>query len=176
MVKVRAHVYVSGRVQGVFFRYETRREAVKRNVKGWVRNLPDGRVEAVFEGEKEDVEKEFFDFLNNWCKKDTFFSHNPPKWEFSLRWMQGTKISRNHPIVKIAKKVTEEVTNQEINVKGAPYPCDLFIFNLYANVPGIVIGPRGGNAHGEDEFVFIEDLVNLTKIFACIAMKWCGVK
>ncbi len=64
MVKVRAHVYVSGRVQGVFFRYETRREAVKRNVKGWVRNLPDGRVEAVFEGEKEDVEK-----LIDFCHK-----------------------------------------------------------------------------------------------------------
>lgn len=56
-MKVRAHVYVSGRVQGVFFRYETKKEAEKRNVKGWVRNLPDGRVEAVFEGEKENVEK-----------------------------------------------------------------------------------------------------------------------
>ncbi|RLI04648.1 acylphosphatase [Candidatus Bathyarchaeota archaeon] len=56
-MKVRAHVYVSGRVQGVFFRYETKEEAQKHNVKGWVRNLPDGRVEAVFEGEKEDVDK-----------------------------------------------------------------------------------------------------------------------
>lgn len=54
-MKARAHVFVSGRVQGVFFRYETRREAKRRNVKGWVRNLPDRRVEAVFEGEKEDV-------------------------------------------------------------------------------------------------------------------------
>jgi len=56
-MKVRAHVYVSGKVQGVFFRQETLLEAEKRNVKGWVRNLPDRRVEAVFEGEKEDVEK-----------------------------------------------------------------------------------------------------------------------
>ena len=56
-MKVRAHVLVSGRVQGVFFRSETEYEAVKRNVCGWVRNLPDGRVEAVFEGEKEAVEE-----------------------------------------------------------------------------------------------------------------------
>ena len=55
-MKVRAHVYVSGLVQGVFFRYETMRNARRRNVTGWVRNLPDGRVEAVFEGEKSDVE------------------------------------------------------------------------------------------------------------------------
>ncbi len=56
-MKVRAHAFVSGRVQGVFFRSETRYEANRRNVAGWVRNMSDGRVEAVFEGEKEDVEK-----------------------------------------------------------------------------------------------------------------------
>lgn len=56
-MKVRAQVLVSGRVQGVFFRSETEYEAVKRSVSGWVRNLPDGRVEAVFEGEKEAVEE-----------------------------------------------------------------------------------------------------------------------
>lgn len=60
-MKVRAHVFVSGGVQGVLFRYETRREADRRNVTGWVRNLPDGRVEAVFEGEKSGVE-ELIDF------------------------------------------------------------------------------------------------------------------
>jgi acylphosphatase len=56
-MKVRAHVFISGRVQGVFFRSWTESEAVERNVKGWVRNLPDGRVEAVFEGEKDDVDE-----------------------------------------------------------------------------------------------------------------------
>ncbi len=56
-MKVRVHVFVSGRVQGVFFRSETRYEAKRRNVAGWVRNTSDRRVEAVFEGEKEDVEK-----------------------------------------------------------------------------------------------------------------------
>lgn len=52
---VRAHVYVSGMVQGVFFRSETRDEASRQGVTGWVRNLRDGRVEAVFEGEKDKV-------------------------------------------------------------------------------------------------------------------------
>ncbi len=56
-MKVRAHVFVSGEVQGVLFRANTRYEANRRNVTGWVRNLPDGRVEAVFEGEKENVDK-----------------------------------------------------------------------------------------------------------------------
>lgn len=55
-MKTRAHVFVTGRVQGVFFRSETKRNADRHDVKGWVRNLPDGRVEAVFEGEKEAVQ------------------------------------------------------------------------------------------------------------------------
>ena len=56
-LEARAHVYVSGRVQGVFFRAETADLARILGLGGWVRNLPDGRVEALFEGEKEDVEK-----------------------------------------------------------------------------------------------------------------------
>ena len=55
-MKARAHVFVSGRVQGVFFRSETKHNADRHDVKGWVHNLPDDRVEAVFEGEQEDVE------------------------------------------------------------------------------------------------------------------------
>jgi acylphosphatase len=49
-MKVRTHIYVIGKVQGVFFRLEIRREARKYNITGWVRNLLDGRVEAIFEG------------------------------------------------------------------------------------------------------------------------------
>lgn len=52
---------VKGRVQGVYFRYATRDEANMRGIKGWVRNLSDGRVEAVFEGVKGKVD-EMIDF------------------------------------------------------------------------------------------------------------------
>ncbi len=52
----RAQVFVSGRVQGVFFRATTRDQATAHDVDGWVRNLDDGRVEAVFEGPEADVE------------------------------------------------------------------------------------------------------------------------
>jgi len=55
--KARARIYVSGVVQGVFFRTRTAVMAYRLNVRGWVRNLSDGRVEAVFEGEKGDVDE-----------------------------------------------------------------------------------------------------------------------
>ncbi len=54
--RTRAHVYVSGTVQGVYFRARTRDEARDRGIDGWVQNLADGRVEAVFEGPEVAVE------------------------------------------------------------------------------------------------------------------------
>ena len=62
MGKVSAHVYVYGTVQGVFFRYNTKRLADQLRVSGWVRNLPDGRVEAYFEGEEDAVRR-----IVEWC-------------------------------------------------------------------------------------------------------------
>ena len=55
MVKARALIYVSGKVQGVFFRQNTMKKAQSVDVLGWVKNLDDGRVEAVLEGEEETV-------------------------------------------------------------------------------------------------------------------------
>ena len=62
--KVRAHAVIGGRVQGVFFRMETKRAADGFGVFGWVKNRPDGTVEAVFEGDRDRVEA-----IVDWCRK-----------------------------------------------------------------------------------------------------------
>ncbi len=59
---IQMHVLVSGIVQGVFFRSETQRNAINNDVTGWVKNLDDGNVEAVFEGKEENVKK-----IVEWC-------------------------------------------------------------------------------------------------------------
>jgi len=81
MVVVRVHVFISGRVQGVFYRSSTRRTALKLGLTGWVRNLPDGRVEAVVEGEEEQVEK-----LIDWCRR------GPPSAD-----VKGVEVKRGLP-------------------------------------------------------------------------------
>jgi acylphosphatase len=65
---IRYRVLVSGQVQGVYFRDTCRRMAHQHGVTGWVRNLPDGRVEAVFEGHAEQVQQ-----LVSWA-------HRGPAW------------------------------------------------------------------------------------------------
>ena len=61
---LRAHVIIHGLVQGVWFRASTKEKALQLGVGGWVRNLPDGGVEAVFEGGKKKVEE-----ILGWCHK-----------------------------------------------------------------------------------------------------------
>ena len=61
-MKTRAHIFVTGTVQGVYFRQNTKQEADQNGVRGWVRNLPDGRVEAVFEGDHASVNE-----VIKWC-------------------------------------------------------------------------------------------------------------
>lgn len=59
-----AHVLISGRVQGVNYRYYTRQQANQLGLIGWVRNMIDGRVEAIFQGEQEQVER-----MLEWCRR-----------------------------------------------------------------------------------------------------------
>jgi acylphosphatase len=74
---VRYRVFVSGRVQGVFFRDTCRQIAEEHGVTGWVRNLPDGRVEAVFEGTQDDAQK-----LVDWTR------HGPRRAAVANVWVR----------------------------------------------------------------------------------------
>ena len=65
----RVHVHVSGRVQGVFYRAECARQARALGLAGFVRNMPDGRVEAAFEGDPKAVDQ-----MVGWCRQGTDWS------------------------------------------------------------------------------------------------------
>lgn len=62
--KARIHLLISGRVQGVFFRANTKQKAQKLGLMGWVKNTPDGKVEAVAEGDQEAIQR-----LIEWAKQ-----------------------------------------------------------------------------------------------------------
>jgi acylphosphatase len=90
MTGKRLHVLISGRVQGVFFRAATREQADRLRLRGWVRNLPDGRVEALFEGEEAPLEE-----MLDWCHQ------GPPgslPEEVESRWDKETKEFRDFRI------------------------------------------------------------------------------
>lgn len=80
--QVRAHVLIAGRVQGVSFRAYARDKARAANVEGWIRNLPDGRVEAVFEGSRPAVQR-----LVSWCYSGPAHAHVE---KVEVTWEQPT--------------------------------------------------------------------------------------
>lgn len=84
--KIRAHMIISGSVQGVFFRQNTFKKAKELGVLGWVRNLPDGRVEVIFDGDRDRVEK-----MVNWAKKGPV---SALVRDFKIEW-QETKEALN---------------------------------------------------------------------------------
>ncbi len=87
---VRLHVYITGRVQGVFFRAHTQDQARLLSLCGWVRNLPDGRVEAVFEGEVEKVME-----MLKWCHRGPPASHVTKVeevWDEKEEWFTNFEI------------------------------------------------------------------------------------
>jgi acylphosphatase len=79
---MRAHVRLSGRVQGVGFRHSTAEEARRRKLGGWVRNLESGAVEAVFEGAPEAVQE-----MLRWCQQ------GPPG-----AWVRDLKVAWDEPL------------------------------------------------------------------------------
>ena len=83
---MKIRVLISGRVQGVFYRAHTKKKADEIGLNGWVRNLDDGKIEAVFEGSKEKVDE-----MIKWC------------WEGSV----GSRVTSVKPIKSI-KPVTNE--------------------------------------------------------------------
>jgi acylphosphatase len=88
--KIRVRATIIGRVQGVFFRMETQKAANRYGVTGWVRNNMDGTVEALFEGNKENVDQ-----VLNWCRK-------------------GPALSRVEKVIEIHEDYTGEFRNFNI--------------------------------------------------------------
>lgn len=84
MSETRAHLVISGRVQGVLFRDTLRRKAKRHDVVGWVRNISDGKVEAVLEGDKENITQ-----VIAWARKGPMFANVT---DITVEWQeyQGT--------------------------------------------------------------------------------------
>jgi acylphosphatase len=91
MAEKRMHLTISGRVQGVFFRASTKETARALDLRGWVKNLADGRVEAVFEGDEEALLR-----MLDWCRR------GPPGAEptdIEPEWLEGRGEFRDFRVV-----------------------------------------------------------------------------
>ena len=93
--------------------------------------------------------------------------------EQEIRFLPASEIPADHPLVQTVSRHFEQVEKRPAEVRGAPFACDAYVFSMVGNTPYVILGPRGENAHAVDEWVIIDDLIALTKIYALTAADWC---
>lgn len=124
--------------------------------------------------EAKQLDAEFFSFLDQRVANDPRFTVNKPQYHAITRYLLPFKSDPAHPVVAAISEGIEHFARLPANVVGAKFACDGFIFKRYFDTETYIIGPRGGNAHAQDEFVEADDLVQLTKIFLATALNWCN--
>lgn len=124
---------------------------------------------------EEELFTEFTTFYTAAMENDEILAKSPPIVEKKIRFLPGSGVAEDHPIVRALKEVGEDVNGEALQCQGAPFACDSFMFNLYSNTPAVILGPSGGNAHAPDEFIWVDDFMKLIEIYANMIVKWCGV-
>ncbi len=94
------------------------------------------------------------------------------RWEERTRFLPGSAMSEDHPVLKLLADNLASVTGQPPGRGPAPFACDGFMFNLHSPTPVAILGPHGANTHAPDEWVDTEDLISLTKTFALTIADW----
>lgn len=98
-----------------------------------------------------------------------------PEFNKMIRFLPGSEVAPDFPLLPLLAKEIKELCGDEPVMKGAPFACDAFMFNLHSPTPAVVLGPSGANAHAADEYVEVDSLLRLTELYARIIVKWCGV-
>jgi acetylornithine deacetylase/succinyl-diaminopimelate desuccinylase-like protein len=80
----------------------------------------------------------------------------------------------DQPGVQAALRAFQDYKGEPAVLGGAPFSCDLAVYGETGRMPCLILGPRGENLHAPDESVEIEDVLNLTGIYATLATTWCN--
>jgi acetylornithine deacetylase len=90
------------------------------------------------------------------------------------RFIPGSSMPLDHPGLAVLREAFAGLAGREYKQEGARLACDAYVFNLHSPTPALILGPGGGGAHGPDEHVLVDDLVDLAKICARFIWRWCG--
>jgi acetylornithine deacetylase len=97
-----------------------------------------------------------------------------PETGYHIRWLAPTAMDPAHPLVISLAGSVSQVAHRTPAVVGAPYACDLFALQQFFNMPAVVFGPRGGNAHAGDEYLDLSTLLDFWECLLVFVMEWCG--
>ncbi|SCW34382.1 acetylornithine deacetylase [Paenibacillus tianmuensis] len=134
------------------------------SIEVWVECLPGETLQ--------DVERDFKNRLQALC-------NDPSMQAYEVFWEQITRFLPGSFAKTELTPILCSLVSQECGVPEeehmAPFACDAFMFNLYSPSPAIILGPIGENAHAADEFVDVDSLMRLTKVYILAIAKWCNM-
>jgi len=128
-------------------------------------------IEEYEDKTREEHDREFIGFVNRYLSQHPDFDGTFPEYRHTVRYMEGSSISSEHPIFGVLKQAYSSA-GREYRLSGAPFACDAYVFNHYSKTPALIIGPGGANAHAPDEYVLVEDLLDLVRIYARTIAGW----
>lgn len=123
---------------------------------------------------EEMLDNEIKRFVKDIVKKNNELFPKEPEITGISRYLWPFEVDRDNPAISELSLALESFTKEKPVITGAKFGCDGFIFNNYFSIPTIILGPRGGNAHAQDEYVLADDLILLAKIFLFFTLKWCN--
>lgn len=136
------------------------------------------RVEMYWElmpGEtQEEVDREFFSWLDALVNSAPGLFPHRPRVVFPIRWLPGSAIGGNEPLVREIASSAASVLGRRPLVTGIDGPCDMYIFHEFG-IPAVLWGARGGNTHAADEYVEIDSAVAAAQALLLFVCRWCGV-
>lgn len=97
-----------------------------------------------------------------------------PELDRTIRFLPGSSMPLDHEALALLRDAYDGLAGRSFEVRGAPFACDAYVFNLHSPTPAVILGPGGGGAHAPDEHVLVEDLLDLTRICARFIVRWCG--
>jgi len=122
--------------------------------------------------------KELFNFLNNYKEiRENLEDGTIVFSEENHRLIEGgntdIKLKKNKVFIDSIIENGKNITNRKLKISAATFGTDFFSFSNYGNTPVVVFGPGGDNVHAPDEYVILQDLLDLSKIFASLIYDFC---
>ncbi len=151
---------------------------------GWGPNVPiavpaEGRIEVVVQtvpGEQRaDVLREQTEWLDSVVGRHPEAFSTRPEMRHRIRWLPPTAIDPSHPLVSTMVSDVTQVIGRQPTVVGAPYACDMFALHQDFNMPALLFGPSGANAHAPDEYVDLASLYTFWESLLLFVTDWCGL-
>jgi acetylornithine deacetylase len=121
-----------------------------------------------------DIDHEFEVWLRNLVRGAPDVYPRFPEVSRPVRWLPGSAISASEPLVMELSASAEKVLGRKPRIEGIEGPCDLFVFHQGFDLPAVIFGARGGNAHAADEYVEIDSLIAAAKTLLFFVAEWCG--